>query len=150
MLSLLKVSGSQLLFKFAKSRFTGWMLLNYNKPVTVSSTLGNYSPNYAVDESVKTYWSAKTANKGEWLQSDLGTVSTVQAVQVNYADQDAEFLGKQTNMYHQYIIHYSLDGKKWNVLIDKSKNTRDVPHYFTIEAVNENGVSERIPIQKVE
>lgn len=113
-----------------ESRFTGWMLLNYNKPVTVSSTLGNYSPNYAVDESVKTYWSAKTANKGEWLQSDLGAVFTVHAVQVNYADQDAEFLGKQTNIYHQYIVNYSVDGKKWNVLIDKSKNTRDVPHDY--------------------
>src|SRR5688572_11925227 len=33
-----------------QSRFTGWMLLNYNKPVTVSSTLGAYAPNYAVDE----------------------------------------------------------------------------------------------------
>jgi hypothetical protein len=36
--------------------FTGWMLLNNNKPVQVSSTLGSYYPNYAVDESIKTYW----------------------------------------------------------------------------------------------
>lgn len=113
-----------------KSRFTGWMLLNFNKPVTASSTLGNYSPNYAVDESVKTHWSAKTADKGEWLQSDLGEVSTVNAVQVNYADQDAAFLGKQIGIYHQYIIRYSIDGKKWNVLIDKSNNKKDVPHDY--------------------
>ena len=57
-----------------KGNFTGWMLLNYNKPVTVSSTFGNYEPNNAVDESIKTYWCAKTANKGEWVQSDLGNV----------------------------------------------------------------------------
>ncbi|MFT4155318.1 family 43 glycosylhydrolase [Parafilimonas sp.] len=44
--------------------FTGWMLLNYNKPVTVSSTFGNYEPNNAVDENIKTYWCAKTADKG--------------------------------------------------------------------------------------
>ena len=50
------------------------MLLNYNKPVTVSSTFGGYEPNNAVDENIKTYWSAKTANKGEWIQSDLGDV----------------------------------------------------------------------------
>jgi len=47
-----------------KSRFTGWMLLNYNKPVWVSSTLGGYLPNNAVDESIKTYWSAKTGDAG--------------------------------------------------------------------------------------
>ena len=58
--------------------FTGWMLLNYNKPVQVSSTLGSYYANNAVDENIKTYWSAATANKGEWIQTDLGNISTVQ------------------------------------------------------------------------
>jgi hypothetical protein len=106
------------------------MLLNYNKPVTASSSLGNYNANYAVDESVKTHWSAATANKGEWLQSDLGALSTVHAVQVNYADQDAEFLGKQLNIFHQYVVYYSEDGKKWNVLVDKRQNKKDVPHDY--------------------
>lgn len=110
--------------------FTGWMLLNYNKPVQVSSTLGNYAANHAVDESIKTYWSAATGNKGEWIQSDLGALSTVNGIQINYADQDAEFLGKQTNIYHQYKLYYSTDGKKWNLLIDKSANQKDVPHDY--------------------
>lgn len=110
--------------------FTGWMLLNYNKPVTVSSTLGGYTANFAVDENIKTYWSAATGNKGEWLQSDLGAVCTVYAIQINYADQDAEFMGKQLNIFHRYIMYYSTDGKKWHVLIDKSKNTKDVPHEY--------------------
>ncbi|HMU47911.1 MAG TPA: discoidin domain-containing protein [Chitinophagaceae bacterium] len=110
--------------------FAGWYLLNYKKPVTVSSTLESFYANNAVDESIKTYWSAKTANKGEWIQSDLGNVSTVNAIQINYADQDAEFIGKQTNIYHQYKLYYSTDGKKWNVLIDKSNNQTDVPHDY--------------------
>ncbi|WP_246853632.1 family 43 glycosylhydrolase [Rufibacter aurantiacus] len=113
-----------------KSRFTGWMLLNYNKPVTVSSTLAAYAPNYAVDESIKTYWSAATGNKGEWIQTDLGQPSTVNAIQLNYADQDVTFLGKQTNIYHQYKLYHSLDGKTWKVLVDKSQNKTDVPHDY--------------------
>jgi hypothetical protein len=112
------------------SQFTGWMLLNYNKPVQVSSTLGGYSANNAVDESIKTYWSAATANKGEWIQTDLGSVSTVRAVQVNYADQDADILGKATNIYHQYKLSYSVDGKTWRMLVDKSANKTDVPHDY--------------------
>jgi xylan 1,4-beta-xylosidase len=110
--------------------FTGWMLLNYNKPVQVSSTLGNYAANYAADENIKTYWSAATGNKGEWIQSDLGALSTVNGIQINYADQDAEYLGKQTNIYHQYKLYSSTDGKKWNLLIDKSNNQKDVPHDY--------------------
>ena len=122
--------------------FTGWMLLNFSKPVQVSSTLGGYHANFAVDELAKTYWSAKTGDKGEWIQSDLGTVSTVNAIQVNYADQDISFtkemdtifLGKTIGLSHQYRIHYSVDGKKWKLLVDKSRNTKDVPHdYIELE-----------------
>jgi len=117
-----------------QSRFTGWMLLNYQKPVLVSSTFGNYSANFAVDENIRTYWSAETADEGEWIQTDLGDISTVHAIQVNYADQDAEFLGKSLGVYHQYKILESTDGKKWNLLVDKSRNMTDVPHdYIELE-----------------
>ena len=111
--------------------FTGWMLLNYKKPVMVSSTLGAGHPaNDAVDEDIKTYWSAATGNRGEWIQSDLGAVVTVNAVQINYADQDAEFLGKQEGIFHQYKLYSSTDGKKWSLLADKSNNRTDVPHDY--------------------
>jgi len=118
-----KVDSSQTLF-------TGWMLLNYNKPVTVSSTLGGYAPNYSVDEDIKTYWSAVSGNKGEWIQVDLGNESTVRAIQINYADQDVEFLGKQQGIYHQYILSSSFNGNDWKTLVDKSKNNTDVPHDY--------------------
>jgi xylan 1,4-beta-xylosidase len=108
----------------------GWMLINYKKPVTVSSTLGSFNANNAVDESIKTYWSAKTANNGEWIQTDLGSLATVNAIQINYADQDAEFIGKQTGIFHQYKILSSTDGKKWTTLVDKSQNKTDVPHDY--------------------
>jgi hypothetical protein len=113
-----------------ESLFTGWMLLNYSKPVTVSSTYGSYNANNAVDEDIKTYWCAATGNSGEWIQSDLGSVCTVRAIQINYADQDAEFLGKSLGVYHQYRIFESKDGKKWDLLIDKSTNKKDVPHDY--------------------
>jgi hypothetical protein len=112
--------------------FTGWMLLNYNKSITVSSTLGGYHANNANDEDIKTYWSAASGNRGEWIQTDLGNASTVNAVQINYADQDVDSnrLGKINGQYHQYKLYYSIDGNKWNVLVDKSNNKTDVPHEY--------------------
>lgn len=115
---------------FTKGLFSGWMLLNYNKPVQVSSTLGGYQPNFAVDEDMKTYWSAKSGDKGEWFQTDLGETATINAIQINYADQDATFTGKSLGVFHQYRIYGSLDGKKWKVIVDKSNNTTDVPHDY--------------------
>ena len=110
--------------------FTGWMLLNYNTPVTVSSTLGGFAANHAVDESMKTYWSAATGDTGEWIASDLGKVSEVRGVQINYADQDAEIMGKVPGLYHQYRVSASIDGRAWDVVIDKSENKTDVPHDY--------------------
>ena len=131
-------AGSDYGIKGKSKYFTGWMLLNYNKPVQVSSTLGGYHANNAVDELIKTYWSATTGDKGEWIQADLGNVSTVNAIQINYADQDVSFpkeidtifLGKTLGLYHQYKLYYSVDGKKWSVLVDKSNNKKDVPHDY--------------------
>ena len=112
------------------SRFTGWMLLNYNKPVQVSSSLSGHPPNNAVDENIKSYWSAESGNAGEWISSDMGEEATVNAIQINYADQDATLMGKHTDIYHQYRIYMSEDGKKWTLLIDKSKNLTDIPHDY--------------------
>ena len=111
-------------------RFTGWMLLNYMKPVQASSTLSAFSPNFAVDEDIKTCWSAKSGDPGEWLQTDLGELSTVRAIQINYADQDAEIMGKPAGVFHRYVIRGSVDGESWFVVVDKSSNMTDVPHDY--------------------
>ncbi|HWC55314.1 MAG TPA: discoidin domain-containing protein, partial [Chitinophagaceae bacterium] len=118
-------------FKYGDG-FTGWMLLNFKKPIQVSSTLGGYHANNANDENIKTYWSAVTGDKGEWIQSDLGNISTVNAIQINYADQDVDSnrLGKYPGQYHQYKLYSSVDGSKWNILTDKSDNKTDVPHDY--------------------
>jgi hypothetical protein len=114
----------------ANGAFTGWMLLNYAKPVTVSSTLGGYAPNFAVDEDIKTYWSAATGDPGEYLTSDLGAISTIRAIQINYADQDAAVTGKVPGLFHQYLIETSSDGNNWATIVDKSDNRSDVPHDY--------------------
>ncbi|MCA9265705.1 MAG: family 43 glycosylhydrolase [Planctomycetales bacterium] len=110
--------------------FTGWMLLNYAKPVRVSSTLGGYSANFAVDEDIKSYWSAQTASAEEWIESDLGETSRVHAFQINYADQDATVMGKVPGLSHKYRVLVSNDGQQWQTLIDKSNNNSDVPHEY--------------------
>ena len=77
------------------------------KPDSRESTPLPYkATNLSVDEDIKTYWSAKTANKGEYLISDLGEKSTINAIQINYADQDADIMGKpETTLGHKYIIY---------------------------------------------
>lgn len=114
--------------------FPKWMLLSYNKPVQVSSELPDHSKSYAADEEIRTYWSAQTGNKGEWITMDLQKLSTVNAVQINYAENNMNLFGRADGIYYQYLLEYSTDNKTWKTLADKTKNTKDAPHdYIELE-----------------
>ena len=115
--------------------FPSWMLLSYNKKIDFSSTLEAYPAKNAVDEDIRTWWSAETGDKGEYFSVDLGKACQVFAIQINYADQDANLFGRKNNLCYQYTIEQSIDGKKWEVLIDNSQNeTKEAPHdYIQLE-----------------
>ena len=110
--------------------FPNWMLLSYNKPVEVSSELPNHQKSSAVNEDIRTYWSAKTGNKGEWISMDLQKECTVNAIQINYAENETKIMGRQSDIYYQYLLEYSTDGKTWKTLADKTQNKTDVPHDY--------------------
>jgi hypothetical protein len=110
--------------------FPSWMLLSYNKKVHASSTLNGFPAQNAVDENLRTWWSASTGNKGEFFAVDLGEISNIYAIQINFADQDAETLGRNDSIYYQYTVEHSVDGKKWKTLVDKSVNKEDAPHDY--------------------
>lgn len=110
--------------------FTGWMLLSFNKPFEVSSALEENPGDHAFDENIKTYWSAKTGNPGEFIQIDLGKTQEIKAIQINYAEHQTEVFERDTADYHQYLLLSSEDGKNWDVLADKTKNRSCVPHEY--------------------
>jgi xylan 1,4-beta-xylosidase len=110
--------------------FPNWMLLSYNKPVQVSSELINHPKSYATDEEIRTFWSAETGNKGEWITMDLQKQCTINAVQINYAENETKILGRNPEIYYQYLLEYSADNKTWQVLSDKTQNKTDVPHDY--------------------
>ena len=58
----------------------GWNLLSFRKPVSASSSLPGYEPDKANDEQIETWWAAQTGKKGEWLQIDMETPVTVNAM----------------------------------------------------------------------
>lgn len=111
---------------------TGQMLLSYNKPVTASSSIAGHETKLSSDEDIRTYWSAKTGNKGEWLSIDLKKEYSLNALQVNFAENDTKVFGRADKLHYQYTVEYSNDGKNWKMLADKSKNKADAPHDYII------------------
>jgi len=110
---------------------SGANVLSYGKAVSASSTLSGFPASNAVDENIRTWWSATTANPGEWLLVDLGSACSVGAIQTNFAEQNLTYTGGRGPAWTiQYKIEGSLDGNTWTTLIDKSANTTDVPHDY--------------------
>ena len=111
----------------AASQMPKWMLLSYGKPVTASS--GEY-PEKAVNEEIRNWWSADTAEAGQWICVDLEKVQDVRAIQVNFADEalapefpEAEYGSDRGDrrvelepQLSRYTIETSVDGENWNGL----------------------------------
>ena len=110
--------------------FPQWMLLSYNKPVEVSSELTDHPKSFAINEDIRTFWSAQTGNQGEWISMDLQKECTVNAIQINYAENETKLFGRVPDIYYQYLLQYSSDNKTWKTLADKTQNKTDVPHDY--------------------
>ncbi|WP_242918598.1 family 43 glycosylhydrolase [Pontibacter liquoris] len=111
-------------------QFAGWMVLSYNKPVKVSSTLEKFGAENLVDENIRTFWVAEKNDDQQWIEIDLQKPAKVYAVQVNYHDYKSDIYGKVPGLYHQYVIEGSKDGKSWITLVDRKENKKDVPNDY--------------------
>jgi hypothetical protein len=123
-----------------ESLFTGWMLLSYRKRATASSVLATatpetFAPGWATDEDPRTFWVAASNEKGQTLTVDLGARKTLRAVQVNFADYLSGRFGDAPDIYTEFALESSLDGKQWRPLAATGPERRDRPNaYFQLPA----------------
>jgi xylan 1,4-beta-xylosidase len=117
-----------------ESLFRNWMLLSFKKGAEASSSMEKFPAKNAIDEDIRSWWSANTGNSGEWLSVQLDDKSTVNAIQINFADNDSKLKPDSKDIYYCYRIFASNDGKSWNVIVDKSNNRQDACHdYIELE-----------------
>ncbi len=118
--------------------FTGWMLLSYRKPVTVSSlhepVAGqNFEAKNATDENPRTFWLAADNKPGQTLTVDLGAEKTVRAIQVNYADYKSGLYADSPDIYTEFTLEVSSDGQTWQKVAETGAPRRDRPNaYFEL------------------
>ena len=113
-----------------ESLFKGWMLLSYKKNAVASSAMERYPVNNAFDEDIRTWWSALTGDHGEWLIVELDDNSTVNAIQVNFADNESNLKPDSESIIYGYRILASGDRESWDVIADKSNNADDACHDY--------------------
>ena len=113
--------------------FTGWMLLSYRKPASASSTLADFSASGITDENPRTFWVAAANRPGETITVDLERADEVRAIQVNFADYKSGRFADAPDIYTEFTLEASLDGKNWNVIAHTEPPRRDRPNaYFEL------------------
>lgn len=117
-------------FSDPDSLFAGWMLLSYRKPLTASSTMGEFTADRASDENPRTFWVAGRNAPGETLTMDLGGPREVRAVQVNFADYKSGRFGDAPDIYTEFEIQGSADGQRWETLARTDAPRRDRPNAY--------------------
>ncbi|MCB0629419.1 MAG: family 43 glycosylhydrolase [Saprospiraceae bacterium] len=133
-----------------KHRFTGWMLLSYQKPVRTNSALVEEEVNvvdesdsgYMLeqirefgidkinDEEIRSYWVSAANNDSIYVEMDLEKPMTVNAIQINFQDFRSDIYGRPDTLRQQFVIRTSLDGDQWETIADYSDNQRDMPHAY--------------------
>ncbi|MBV5314509.1 MAG: discoidin domain-containing protein [Prolixibacteraceae bacterium] len=100
-----------------------WALISDNITAQASSILSSCPISSAFDEDMSTYWSAQSGKKGEWLLVDLGSVCTINAFQLNFAENKTQIKSSDSLYAYQYLVEYSNDIQNWKKLSDKTANT---------------------------
>lgn len=100
----------------------GWVPLSVNQPVTASSFAPGHEPVYAVDQDIRTWWQAANARTPQWIQVDLERRYQICAARMLFADCGLDYASGRKPGPYQYRLERSLDGKRWHVLCDQSRN----------------------------
>jgi xylan 1,4-beta-xylosidase len=117
----------------AEDLFTGWMLLSYRKRADASSVRGEFAASHVTDEDPRTFWVAGSNEAGQTLTVDLGARKTLRAVQVNFADYLSGRYRDAVDIYTEFALEASLDGKRWQPLAKTGPERRDRPNaYFQL------------------
>lgn len=127
------------------------MLLSYRKPVEASSFAEGHPAQLSVDESIKTWWTAR-GSKGEWLKLDLGEPCSVHGIQINFAEEGVpvmqmppeacglpgavggRYVGSGKQLRTRYLLEGSLDGENWTTLVDARTTEDDRSHPYHVLA----------------
>jgi xylan 1,4-beta-xylosidase len=112
------------------SLFTGWMLLSYKKRAVAFSTLAGFPADRITDENPRTFWVAGANRAGEMLTLDLGVAKTVRALQVNFADYNSGRFADAPDIYTDFLIEASVDGRRWRKIAETDAPQRDRPNAY--------------------
>lgn len=96
----------------------GLLPLTINKPATASSHAPGRTPDYAVDNYVRTWWEAADDSLPQWLVVDLLGPFTIEACRLIFSLAGAPRQSEPAP--YRYRVEVSDDGTEWRLASDKT------------------------------
>ncbi len=124
-----------------------YFLLSYRKKAEASSAREGHSAELALDENIRTWWSAQTSRG--WYLLDLGDLYRTHSVQINFADENVpelkvdkklrsdimtnrRYIDSSGDLKTRFVLEGSLDKENWFMIHDGSQNEDDRSHPYII------------------
>jgi hypothetical protein len=104
----------------ARRPAAGLLPLTINKPATASSSGPGRTPDYAVDNYIRTWWEPADDTLPQWLEVDLAGTFSVEAARIIFSN--AGIGPRSESAPYRYKIEVSADKKVWRIAVDKSAN----------------------------
>ncbi len=89
--------------------------LALNKKATASASENGHPPELSIDDNPETRWCAPDGGSNYWWQVDLGTPQDVTGTRI---------IWEKDNTVYEYKVDGSVDGKAWNMLLEKKGEAR--------------------------
>lgn len=124
-----------------------YFLLSYKKKAEASSSMEGHPVELALDENIRTWWSANETNA--WYLLDLGDTYRPHSVQINFADESVpelkvdrklrsdimtnkRYIDSSKDLRTRFILEGSVDKENWFLIHDGSRNEDDRSHPYII------------------
>jgi hypothetical protein len=106
----------------------GWKPITANKPARASSYSPGRTPNYAVDNSLTTWWEPLTNDASPWLICHALDLFNVYAVRIHWSETGLDYDSGAVPSPIKYIVELSpnRDGDAWFKVVDESNNDEDM------------------------
>lgn len=111
--------------------FTGWTLQSLHAEIRASSEETGHPACMAVDENIRTFWTARPDDRNPVLTMDLRHPCLVHAVQINFADSRCtQYAFDGPGGAQRFLLEFSEDALCWHTAADRRSNKRDRVHVY--------------------
>jgi hypothetical protein len=101
--------------------------VSVNKWARASTSAPGRTPDYAIDDSFRTWWQPAPEDAAPWLEIDLRETFTVSSVRIHWRDAGLDLAaGRLPGPFRYRLLARAAESSPWELVLDRSASTEDL------------------------